>query len=140
MKSRWILWLAIAVCAVTVGCAAVVLGTGAGAGAYSYVQGELTRTYPAAYTDTMNACTQILEDLGMPVLEKRSDGEQTTISSERKDGTPVTIKVKIISIDITEVSVRSGVVGLWNRGASASLHEFIAARLRVSAGEAGAQG
>ncbi len=134
MNPRWIVWLAIPACAATVGCAALVLGTGAGAGAYSYVQGELIRTYPAAYTDTMNVCTQLLEDLGMPVRQKHSDGEQTTLLSERKDGTPVTIKVKIISFDVTEVSVRTGVVGLWDRGASASFHEFIAARLKVSAG------
>jgi hypothetical protein len=134
------LWPAVAACAVMAGCAAVVLGTGAGAGAYSYVQGELIRTYPAAYADTMQACLQLLEDLGMPVLEKRSDGEQTTLSSERKDGTPVTIKVKIISIDVTQVSVRTGVVGLWDRGASASLHDFLAARLSVSAGAAGVRG
>lgn len=131
MNSRWISWLGIPACAVTVGCAALMLGAGAGAGAYSYVQGELIRTYPAGYADTMNVCLQILQDLGMPVKEKRSDGEQSTILSERKDGTPVTIKVKIISIDVTEVSVRTGVVGLWDREASASFHEFIAARLKV---------
>jgi hypothetical protein len=140
MKLRWLSWLLIPACAAAAGCAALVLGAGAGAGAYSYVQGELIRTYPATYTDTMNVCTRLLDDLGMPVKEKRSDGEQTTILSERKDGTPVVIKVKIISLEVTEVSVRTGVVGLWDRGASASFHEFIAARLKVSAGAGGARG
>jgi hypothetical protein len=140
MNFRWISWILIPLSAVTVGCAALVLGTGAGAGAYSYVQGELIRTYPAGYADTMTACTQILEDLGMPVTQRRSDGEQTIISAERKDGTPVTIKVKIVDFDVTEVSVRTGVVGLWDRAASASFHEFIAKRLKVSAGAGGAHG
>lgn len=140
MTPKWTTWLAISTCAVAVGCAAFVIGAGAGAGAYSYVQGELIRTYPASYTTTMDVCTQILEDLGMPVKDRYSDGERTTISSERKDGTPVTIKVKIVSLEATEVSVRTGVVGLWDRGASASFHDFIAARLKVPAGAGGVRG
>ncbi|MCK7509672.1 MAG: DUF3568 family protein [Desulfobacterales bacterium] len=43
------------------GCAALVVAAGAGAGAYTYVNGELARTYPAPYTRTMDVCTQILQ-------------------------------------------------------------------------------
>jgi len=112
------------------GCAALVVGAGAGGGAYTYINGELVRTYPARYTAAMAVCTQLLQDLGMPVKEQSSDGIQTTIATERKDGTPMTIKVKIIGLDVTEVSVRTGVVGYWNRDLSENFQEYIAERLK----------
>jgi len=114
------------------GCAALVVGAGAGTGAYTYVNGELVRTYPARYTVAMAVCTQLLQDLGMPVKEQGSDGVQTTIVTERKDGTPMTIKVKIIGLDATEISVRTGVVGYWNKDLSEKFHEYIAERLTTA--------
>jgi uncharacterized protein YceK len=111
------------------GCAALVAASGAGAGAYTYVNGELARAYPVSYSQTMKACTQILQDLDMPIREQTSDGVQTTIATERKDGTPMTLKIKIIGLDVTEVSVRTGVVGYWNRDLSQQFQEFISQRL-----------
>jgi hypothetical protein len=139
-KLRAWLWFAAAVSLAAAGCAALVVGAGAGAGAYSYVQGELIRSYPASYTEVMRVCRQILDDLGMPVLDTRSDGDRTLISSERKDGTPMTIKVRIINLEVTEVGIRTGRVGIWDREASASFHEFIAARLKTAAGAGAAPG
>jgi len=114
------------------GCAALVVGAGAGTGAYTYVNGELVRTYPARYPAVMAVCTQLLQDLAMPVKEQGSDGVQTTIVTERKDGTPVTIKVKIIGLEVTEVSVRTGVVGYWNKDLSANFQGYIAERLTTA--------
>lgn len=140
MKFGWLLWLGVPVLIVTAGCAALVVGAGAGAGVYSYVQGELIRAYPAPYTEVMRVSTQLLQDLGMPVHETRSDGDRTVITTERRDGTPVTIAVRIVNLEVTEVAVRTGRVGLWDREASASFHEFIAARLKHSAGAGAARG
>jgi hypothetical protein len=111
------------------GCAALVVATGAGTGAYTYVNGELKRTYPAPYTRTMEVCTQILNDLNMPIKEQTSDGVRTTIATARKDGTPMTLQVAIVGLEVTEVSVRTGVVGYWNRDLSQQFHEFISRRL-----------
>jgi hypothetical protein len=115
---------------VAAGCAALVVGAGAGAGTYTYVNGELTRTYQATYPRTMEVCTQVLTDLGMPIKAQRSEGDQAVLEAERKDGTPTTLKVKIVGLDVTEVSVRTGVVGYWNRDLSMQLQEFIAKRLQ----------
>ena len=129
MASKLSVWI-VAVCwGMVSGCAAVVVATGAGAGAYTYVNGELARAYPAAYIRTMEACTQILNDLKMPIKEQTSDGVQTTIATERQDGTPMALKIKIIGLDVTEVSVRTGVVGYWNRDLSQQFQEFISQRL-----------
>jgi len=111
------------------GCAALVIATGAGTGAYTYVNGELVRSYPAPYSQTMDVCTQILKDLDMPIREQTSDGVRTTLVTERKDGTPMTLKITIVGLDVTEVSVRTGTVGYWNRDLSQQFHDFISRRL-----------
>jgi hypothetical protein len=130
MTRKASVWIVMLGCLLAAGCAALVVGAGAGAGAYTYVNGELARTYPAPYARTMDVCTQLLKDLSMPIKTQHSDGAQTTIESERRDGTPTTLKVTIIGLDLTEVSVRTGIVGYWNRDLSMQLQEFIAQRLQ----------
>jgi hypothetical protein len=115
------------------GCIALVVGAGAGASAYAYVDGQLSRTYEAKYEKTYQICKSILKDMQQPVLEETTDGAQTTINSKRADGTPMTIKVRIIDPDWTEVSVRTGFVGVWKKEISEQFHEFIAERLKNSA-------
>jgi hypothetical protein len=129
MASKLSVWIAAFCWGMVSGCAALVVATGAGAGAYTYVNGELARAYPASYIRTLEACTQILDDLKMPIKEQTSDGVQTTIATERQDGTPMALKIKIIGLDVTEVSVRTGVVGYWNRDLSQQFQEFISQRL-----------
>ena len=117
-------------CCVLAGCVAVVIGTGVGVGTYTYLKGDLKRTYNAKYDRTLSACVDILKDLDQPVLEKTTDGAKTTIKTKRKNGTPQTITVSISSVDWTEVTVRTGVFGYWNRELSQQFHEFLAERLK----------
>ncbi len=112
------------------GCVAVIVGAGVGAGTYTYVKGDLKRSYQAKFDNTLQICIDILNDLNQPILEKITDGEKTTIKTERKDGTPQTIEVSIISSDWTQVSVRTGVVGYLKKDISQQFHEFIAERLK----------
>ncbi len=112
------------------GCAAVIVGAGVGAGTYTYIKGDLKRSYPVKFDKALNVCISILEDLNQPIVEKTTDGEKTTIKTKRKDGSPQTINVAIENIDRTEVSVRTGVVGYWKRDVSQQFHEFIAERLK----------
>ena len=113
------------------GCAAVIVGAGAGAGTYAYVKGELIRTYQSGYEDTLNACMGVIDDLGISVQSKTTDGVQTTIKAERKDQTPMTVKVKIAGNDWAQVSVRTGLVGLWEKEVSQQFHEHVAKRLKA---------
>ena len=113
-----------------VGCAVIAVGTGAGVGTYTYLKGDLKRAYNAKFDKTLDACLDILEDLDQPVLEKTTDGEKTVIQTKRKNTAPQTITVSISSVDWTEVSVRSGVFGYWNREVSEQFHEFIAEKLK----------
>ena len=113
-----------------VGCAVVIIGAGVGVGTYTYLKGDLKRTYNAKFDKTLNVCLSILTDLNQPILEKTTDGEKTTIRTERRNGSPQTISVSISSVDWSEVSVRTGVFGYWNREVSEQFHEFIAERLK----------
>ena len=112
------------------GCAVLIAGTGVGVGTYTYLKGDLKRTYQVKFDKALDACLSVLKDLDQPILEKSTDGEKTTIRTERKDGSPQTVTVSISSVEWTEVSVRTGVVGYWKKEVSRQFHEFIAERLK----------
>ena len=95
------------------GCAAVIVGAGVGAGTYTYIKGDLKRSYQVKFNEALNVCIGILDDLDQPIVEKTTDGEKTTIKTKRKDGSPQTINVAIESTEWTQVSIRTGVVGYW---------------------------
>ena len=110
-------------------CAALVAGTAAGVGVYTYVNGELKRSYPESFEKVYAICAETLESLKITIEEKSSDGISATINAKRADGTPVWVKVFMITPKITEVSVRSGVVGVWDKKVSELIHASIAQRL-----------
>ena len=112
------------------GCIAIVVGAGAGAGTFAYVNGKLSRTYQANYETTYAVCKGILEDLKQPILEEQTDGTQTTIRSQRADETPIMITVRIIDPQWTEITVRTGHIGVWKKEISEQFHEFVAERIR----------
>jgi hypothetical protein len=130
MLKRLYLIIAIMYLWLSSGCIALLVGAGAGAGTFAYVNGKLSRTYQANYETTYAACKGILEDMKQPVLEEKTDGTQTTIRSQRFDETPMIINVRIIDPEWTEVSVRTGHIGVWKREISEQFHEFLAKRIR----------
>lgn len=109
------------------GCAALVAG--AGAGVYTYVAGELKRTYQAPFDKTVTASLEALQSLKMIVVKKESSGITTTITAKKSDETPVTTTVTIVGPDMTEVSVRTGVFGYWDKKVSELVQAHIANRL-----------
>ncbi len=109
------------------GCAALVAG--AGAGVYTYVSGEMKRTYNAPFDKTVSDSLAALQELKIIVLNKNSSGITTTIDAEKSDKTPVTLSVTILGTNLTEVTVRTGVVGYWDKKVSELIHAHIAKRL-----------
>jgi hypothetical protein len=115
------------------GCAAAVVVAGlvgVGVGTYTYTKGELIRSYQAEFNETLQVCIDVLGDLNQPIIKQVTDGEKTTIQTERKDGTYQAITVSIISVELTQVSVRTGTFGYWKKGISQQFHEFIFERLK----------
>ncbi|MBI9073870.1 MAG: DUF3568 family protein [Desulfatibacillum sp.] len=113
----------------TYSCAAVVVGAGAGAGAYSYVTGELVRSYPAKYTKAVSVTESVVNELKISIDSKVDDGITTTFRGHRAGDTPVTIKVTMLDPKITQIGVRVGIVGLWDRQVSETIHSLIEQRI-----------
>lgn len=120
------LLLSLLVCA---GCAAMVAGAGAGAGVYTYVSGDLKRTYNAPFDKAVADSLAALQELKIIVQHKSSSGITTTIDAEKSDKTPVRVSITIRGTNLTEVAVRTGVVGLWDKKVSELIHAHIAKRL-----------
>ena len=129
MKQNLFILLALA-CYVLTGCELVFIGAASGTGVYSYMDGQLIRSYQAPFDKTNLACTATLENLKIAITEETSDGIRATIKAKQTDGSPVTVQTVMIDPKITEVSVRSGVVGIWDKKISELIHASIAQRLQ----------
>ena len=118
------------------GCAAAVIGVGAAAGtagAFSYFTGKLTKTYESEYHDTVKASSDTLQKLKIPIVETIADELKTEIKARRFDDTPVAIEVVRIDQAHTQVSVRTGSLGLWDKRVSEQIHGYIDQSLNRSA-------
>jgi outer membrane protein OmpA-like peptidoglycan-associated protein len=112
------------------GCAAVIIGAGAaGAGAFAFTEGKLVRTYDYGYHETVQASLDTLESLKIPVRDKFADELKTSIFAKRPDGTPVNVEVLRATADNTEVAIRTGKIGVFDKKTSYQIHEFILDRL-----------
>jgi len=123
-KYFYALCLIICLC-LTGGCAAVLLGAGAGAGVYSYINGELKSTYDTPYEKTLEAVESVCEELKITITENNDEGIITTLKGHQPGDNPVTIKVTIISPESTEVGVRVGLVGVWDRSQAETIQSYI---------------
>jgi outer membrane protein OmpA-like peptidoglycan-associated protein len=120
------LWLSLLSFVHLYGCAVAVIGIGAaGAGAFAYLNGKLTKTYESEYHETIRASSVTLQELKIPVSETIADELKTDIRAERPDGTPVNIEVVRIDPTHTQVAVRTGSLGVWNRRVSDQIHVYI---------------
>jgi outer membrane protein OmpA-like peptidoglycan-associated protein len=102
---------------------------------YSYLTGDLTRTYLSSYPDTVRAVRSTLEKLMIPITETIADGLKTQFKARRADDTPVEIEIVLIDKAHTKVSVRTGTVGTWDRRVSGQIHGYIAEALRLKVAE-----
>ena len=99
-------------------CLAIITGCAA-------IQGNLTKTYESEYHNTVQASSDTLKNLKIPVTEKMSDELKTVINAQRFDGTPVSIEVVRINRNLTEVSVKTGNGVVLDKRVSTQIHEFI---------------
>jgi len=111
------------------GCPAVIMGAGAGAGVYTYIKGELKRPYAAPFDRVLKASLTALESLKIKVITQTTDGRQADIRAEGSDRTPITLKVVELTPEVSEVAVRSGMVGVWDKQLSELIHASITKKL-----------
>ena len=111
------------------GCAVAVLGIGAAGAGAAYFNGKLTKTYEEVYHDIVQASRSTLEDLKIPMTETITDELKTEIKAKRTDGTPVVIEIIRIEHELTQVSVRTGALGIWDKRVSEQIHGYIGQNL-----------
>lgn len=111
------------------GCELLVGGAVVGSGMYSYFKGELKRTYAEPYDKILNLSIEALDSLQIKITEKTADKISARLDAKRNDETPVVVTITSIAPKITEVSVRSGVFGVWDKKVSELIHASIAQRL-----------
>jgi len=107
-----------------IGCALLV-----GKAVYDY--GERKRVYPASFDKSIEACIETLASLNIRITDNMPRGISTEIRAEWTDGTPITIIVEMIALKITEVSIRSGMVGVKDKNVCELIHDRILQRLQI---------
>ena len=123
MFKKSIYYLALAFFLLMTGCAFIV-------GKAVYDSGELIKRYPAGFDRSVSACIDTLEKLNISVIDTSSTGIKTRIDAEWSDGTPVTVIVVMKMRWITEISIRSGVIGVMDLKANRMIHDNIAQHLK----------
>lgn len=107
------------------GCAAVVVGGAAAVGSFTYVAGQLKKTYNADLDTSFRASLAGCESLGMPILDREKQLSQATIKTQDGDR-DVWITLKTQSSTTTEISIRVGYLG--DEQASRRIHDAIGAK------------
>jgi outer membrane protein OmpA-like peptidoglycan-associated protein len=102
---------------------------------YSYITGYMTRTYLSEYPDTVQAVRSTLEKLKIPIADTIADGLKTEFKARRADDTPVEIEIVLIDKDHSQVSVRTGTIGVWDHRVSGQIHGYIAEALGLKVTE-----
>ena len=95
------------------------------------IQGKSVRTYQLEYDAAVQASTDALEHLEMRILEEESDKLSTEILARRVNGKPITLEVKRVDQNFTQVAVASGagVDRFLDAKVSDQIHEFIRKQL-----------
>jgi outer membrane protein OmpA-like peptidoglycan-associated protein len=118
------------------GCAVALVGLVAGVGTATYVNGKLIKTYRSEYHQTVQASINTLENLKIPINENISDELKTSIKATRPDGTPIRVEIVRMEKELTEVGVRTGSIGLWDKKVSGQIQDDIEKKLyKISASE-----
>jgi predicted PP-loop superfamily ATPase len=90
-------------------------------------QGKSVRTYQLEYNAAVQASTDALEHLEIYILDEESDKLGTEILARRVNGKPITVEVKRVDQNFTQVAVSSGagVDRFLDIRVSDQIHEFI---------------
>jgi hypothetical protein len=113
------------------GCAGVIIGgAAAGTGVYTYVKGEVKRNYYKKFDQCVAASNHVLKGLNVRMLEPIRETARIILKAERTNKSVITVAITKQKLNLTEISVRSGVVGMWDKQLSELIHDSIAEKLQ----------
>lgn len=100
-------------------------------GGCAEIQGKSIKTYHSDYRAAVQASSDALKNLEIPILEEVSDELKTRYLARRPNGIPVTVEVTRVDQNFTQVVVRTGagIDPYLNRDVSMQIHGFIRGRL-----------
>ena len=100
-------------------------------GGCAELQGKSVRIYQSQYDAAVQASMDALVNLEISILAENADELGTEILARRGDGTPVTVEVKRVDRNFTQVAVGtgSGVARYLDKNVSDQIHEFIRKQL-----------
>jgi len=100
-------------------------------GGCAELQGKSVKTYQLQYNAAVQASTDALKYLEMSILNEKTDELRTEILARRGDGTPVTVEVKRVDRNFTQVAIGTGagVARYLDKDVSDQIHEFIRQQL-----------
>jgi hypothetical protein len=100
-------------------------------GGCAELQGKSVRIYQSQYDAAVQASMDALVNLEISILAENADELRTEILARRGDGTPVTVEVKRVDRNFTQVAVGtgSGVARYLDKNVSDQIHEFIRKQL-----------
>jgi len=101
------------------------------AGSCAQIQGKTIKTYQSDYRTTVQAGSDALKKLEIPILEQVSDELKTQILARRPNGSPVIVEVTRVDQNFTRVAVSTdgGINHLFDKAVSNQIHGFIRQRL-----------
>ena len=101
------------------------------------IQGKTIETYNAEYRATVQASADALAYMQIPVFDEVSDELKTQFLARRADGTPVTVEIKRIDKNFTQVAVGTGagVDRYLGKETANQIHGFIRGKIRKAAQE-----
>lgn len=108
------------------GCGAVIAGGAAATGTYAYMTGKAQGTYDASLDKSHAASLVVCKEMGIPVLMERKGDTTSEIKGKLSDDS-VTIDLKLVGKNLTEITVRVGLMG--NENASRRILGAISQRL-----------
>jgi len=95
------------------------------------IHGKSITTYQADYRTTVQASSDALANLEIPVLEEVSDELTTRFLARRPSGIPVTVEVTRVDYNFTQVAVSTGagIDRYLDKEVSKQIHVFIRGKL-----------
>jgi uncharacterized lipoprotein len=91
--------------------AALVAGAAVGIAGYKYFEGALTVVYNAPFENTWNASLEALEGMELKIEDKDHGLSSGKIKARQPDDTVISVGMKYISSEQTEVTIKIGLFG-----------------------------
>lgn len=97
----------------TAGCAAALIGGGValGAGAVAYVKGDLNTVEEVGMDQLWLACQSAVAEMGYSIVSRKKSGLRASLRAKASDDKDITIKLKERTPNVTEMSIRVGILG-----------------------------